>query len=212
MQQLIMSLIPKLIVLFALVSCSLILRQFVILSGQYWVRSFSHTATLLLLPMITYTITSVISGDIALSLGLVGALSIVRFRNPVKSPFELAVYFAVISFGIAASVTLLWLFLLTAAISGVLLFIYCVDVISKKIIKKPYFTASFSEGNSLNLLEVTCSAPLDNLFNHYALVNFNQNGSQMTYRLADHDKQNLLEIADKLSKIKTVTNIQFNVA
>ena len=40
---------------------------------------------------------------------MVGALSIVRFRNPVKSPFELAVYFGSITMGIAASVSLPWL-------------------------------------------------------------------------------------------------------
>ena len=60
----------------------------------------------LLLPIVTYAITSVISDNIALSLGMVGALSIVRFRNPVRSPFELSVYFLLISLGICASVSL----------------------------------------------------------------------------------------------------------
>ena len=49
------------------------------LFGQKWIKTLSP-ATLLFLPLITY-ITSVISGNIALSLGMVGALSIVRFRN-----------------------------------------------------------------------------------------------------------------------------------
>ena len=43
---------------------------------------------------------------------MVGALSIVRFRNPVRSPLELSVYFGAITMGIAASVNLLWLIFL----------------------------------------------------------------------------------------------------
>ena len=45
-----------------------------------------------------------ISGNIALSLGMIGALSIVRFRHPVKSALELIIYFDLITIGIATSV------------------------------------------------------------------------------------------------------------
>ena len=45
-----------------------------------------------------------IAGNIALSLGMIGALSIVRFRNPVKSPFELTVFFGLITIGIAFAI------------------------------------------------------------------------------------------------------------
>ena len=68
----------------------------------------SHTSTLTILPIITYVITNVIAGNIALSLGMVGALSIVRFRNPVRSPLELTVYFSSITMGIAAAVNIYW--------------------------------------------------------------------------------------------------------
>ena len=71
--------------------------------------TYAHTFTIVTLPVITYVITSVISGNIALSLGKVGALSIVRFRNPVRSPLELCVYFASITMGISAAVNIKWL-------------------------------------------------------------------------------------------------------
>lgn len=64
----------------------------------------SNSLTMFLLPQITFLVTFVIKGDLALSLGLVGALSIVRFRNPVRSSLELAIYFFLIGGGIAASV------------------------------------------------------------------------------------------------------------
>ena len=74
------------------------------------------------LPLIVYVITKVIAGDIALSLGMVGALSIVRFRNPVRSPLELANYFCAITLGIAAGVSLKWsLYLIITITLGTML-------------------------------------------------------------------------------------------
>ena len=70
------------------------------LSGQYWAKSFSNIMTYCLLPLIGFVITQVISGNIALSLGMVGALSIIRFRHPVKSPLELTIYFLLLTLGI----------------------------------------------------------------------------------------------------------------
>ena len=48
---------------------SIILRIVLQLVGQQWITTTAHTATLVLLPILTYVITKVISGNIALSLG-----------------------------------------------------------------------------------------------------------------------------------------------
>ena len=45
-----------------------------------------------------------IAGNLGLSLGMIGALSIVRFRTPVKSPIELVFYFVLIVIGISVTV------------------------------------------------------------------------------------------------------------
>ena len=90
--------------------------------GQSWIKTVAHTSTIMILPLITYVITNVISGNIALSLGMVGALSIVRFRNPVRSPLELSVYFGSITLGISAAVSVKWLaFLIISANKSLLL-------------------------------------------------------------------------------------------
>lgn len=57
-----------------------------------------------LLPVTGFVITSTISSNIALSLGMVGALSIVRFRTPIKNPLELVIYFFLITLGIVTNV------------------------------------------------------------------------------------------------------------
>jgi hypothetical protein len=53
-----------------------------------------------LITLVTVLIISVIKSSLALSLGLVGALSIVRFRTPIKEPEELAYLFMAIAIGL----------------------------------------------------------------------------------------------------------------
>jgi hypothetical protein len=128
-----------LINLFLLIIFSLGIRTTLLIIGQRWVSSFAQTSTIVILPIITYVITNVISGNIALSLGMVGALSIVRFRNPVKSPLELSVYFATISMGVAASVSTNWLLFLFGSLVIAFLTLLILNYLSKKIFSKPFF-------------------------------------------------------------------------
>ena len=58
-------------------------------------------STFPLLGLATMTIITVVKSSLALSLGLVGALSIVRFRTPIKEPEELIYLFICISLGLA---------------------------------------------------------------------------------------------------------------
>ena len=135
-------------ILFLLFS-SIFIRFILEISGQRWIRTFSQTVTLILLPIITYIITSVISGNIALSLGMVGALSIVRFRNPVRSPFELAVYFAAITMGIATATNINWLFLIISAAVLIAIFIKIYAKAYKLVFKVDLFNSSFFNFRSI---------------------------------------------------------------
>ena len=61
-------------------------------------KSFSRN--LLLIAMATMVVISIVKSSLALSLGLVGALSIVRFRTAIKEPEELAYLFIAITIGL----------------------------------------------------------------------------------------------------------------
>ena len=150
-----------------LIMLSFFLRILLQVSGQTWIKTIAHTSTLFLLPILTYVITSVISGNIALSLGMVGALSIVRFRNPVRSPLELSVYFCAITMGISAAVSLSWLVLLIGSVTLVAIFLYALQKITSVLSLNPFFISSFSEGNQTSLLNVTASNEIQELdLNH----------------------------------------------
>ena len=61
----------------------------------------SGSRTLVFICLITVLIISIVKSSIPLSLGLVGALSIIRFRTPIKDPEELAYIFMAIAIGVA---------------------------------------------------------------------------------------------------------------
>jgi hypothetical protein len=68
-------------------------------------RDFQHVGPLILLT--TILIITIVNSSLALSLGLVGALLIVRFRTPIKEPEELAYLFIAMGLGLGADQTLL---------------------------------------------------------------------------------------------------------
>ena len=156
----------KFIAVLLLISVGFALRIVLEIFGQTWIKTKAHTSTIIILPIITYVITNVISGNIALSLGMVGALSIVRFRNPVRSPLELSVYFGSITMGIAASVDLKWLLFLVFSISISIIFLLIANTLSQLVFKKNFFFASFSEGNSLSSLTIKTNTEIDTLKNN----------------------------------------------
>jgi hypothetical protein len=70
--------------------------------GVLYQQSFG--VTLVLASLVTTSIIMVISGNLVLSLGMVGALSIVRFRAAIKDPLDIVFLFWAISIGIANGV------------------------------------------------------------------------------------------------------------
>ncbi|MDQ6420722.1 DUF4956 domain-containing protein [Paenibacillus sp. LHD-117] len=66
------------------------------------VYSYNYNVSFVLMTMITALIIMTISTNIVLSLGMVGALSIVRFRTAVKDPLDIVYMFWAISAGIAS--------------------------------------------------------------------------------------------------------------
>ena len=116
-----------------LLSAGILFRFSLIFTGQLWAKSHAQTITFMVLPIITYVITNTIANNIALSLGMIGALSIVRFRHPVKSPLELVIYFALITVGIATSVRTKWAIQLILATVLIILAVKLFQNISKNM-------------------------------------------------------------------------------
>ncbi len=193
----------------ALILFALITRASVGIHSQNWIKTFSGTMTLFLLPIITFAITSVISGNIALSLGMIGALSIVRFRNPVRSSFELVIFFLMLSLGICAAADIQWLIILGITSNTIIISAYFLKGLAKKY-GLDLFLNSFSEGNTLNTLEITLTKDNSELFDHYLLVSFYMSQNEYIYRLASNDISILKDLSAKFQDDSEVINIKYS--
>ena len=95
-----LDIIPTLFSFFICALMSFIVRDF------YIKRSFSLTGKMHIgsiipvLSAVVFLVIVVVKSSLALSLGLVGALSIVRFRTPIKEPEELVYLFLAIAIGL----------------------------------------------------------------------------------------------------------------
>lgn len=86
--------------------------------------SSSFGVTLLSMTMITTTVILAVTSNVVLSLGMVGALSIVRFRTAIKEPLELAFLFWAIGGGIVLAAGMLPLAIVGSVIIGVILLVF----------------------------------------------------------------------------------------
>jgi hypothetical protein len=91
-------------------------------TGVIFSRSFA--ITLVGMTLLTSVITLAISTNIVISLGMVGALSIIRFRTAVKDPLDLLYLFWAITSGIAAGANMYLLVLITAVVMFLIIAIF----------------------------------------------------------------------------------------
>lgn len=102
--------------------------------GVAFSKSFAFS--LILLSMVTSVVIMTVTTNLALSLGMVGALSIVRFRTAVKDPVDTVFMFWAIGVGIMAGAGLVYISLITnIALGALYLLLYFV---TKKISSAPY--------------------------------------------------------------------------
>ncbi len=96
--------------------------------------SSSFGVTLIALIMITSQLILAVASNVVLSLGMVGALSIVRFRTAIKEPLDIAFLFWSIAAGIILAAGMIPLAIIGSVIIGIILLLF----VNKKSHKNPY--------------------------------------------------------------------------
>lgn len=86
--------------------------------------SSSFGVTLIALTMITTLVILAVTSNVVLSLGMVGALSIVRFRTAIKEPLDIAFLFWSIAVGIVLAAGFIPLALIGSVVIGVVLLVF----------------------------------------------------------------------------------------
>ena len=188
--------------------CGAGIRMSLHYAKQRWATTYHHTMSYILLPPITMVITTLIAGNIALSLGMIGALSIVRFRNPVKNPFELIIFFALITIGIGVAVNAKLGIGLTIIIMFLILSIKYIDKSLEKKGKK-MFSLSFEEGNITHEINIKSKTKIEILENNKNLIQFYQSKDpvQYNYNLVFSEKSELNKLKEKLEGSDQVEDI-----
>tara|TARA_Y100000389_G_C17456092_1_gene518271 strand:+ start:2124 stop:2759 length:636 start_codon:yes stop_codon:yes gene_type:complete len=187
-------------VLFCTVIGSYFRILLIIVNRQNWLKTYSQVINFAILPAIGFLITSVISSSISLSLGMVGALSIIRFRTPVKNPIELVTYFLLLTVGIVSNVnpnlTLNFAFFMTFVL--ILLSIY------ERFVSKSKIFNLFEEGDVFILsIESNGNLDLGNL--KKGLVHFSKNQETYLYRISSNNQNNLFNFVENLDESKIIS-------
>ena len=192
--------------------CGIIIRQSLIYAGQMWAKSFAQTVSFFILPIITFIITKTIYGNIALSLGMIGALSIVRFRHPVKSALELIIYFDLITIGIAASVKNEYAIILGILTVVILVLLKFINNYRIKSNKSGLYNISFTEGIEFNQLEIVSSSKIEIIEENENLksIVFDQENNEYLYRMAFDNKETLNSFKKNIENLKIIKKIDVN--
>lgn len=115
--------------------------------------SSSFGTTLVALTMITTVVILAVTSNVVLSLGMVGALSIVRFRTAIKEPLDIAFLFWSIAVGIVLAAGMIPLAVAGSVIIGIILLVF----VNKKSHCNPYIvvlscTDSITEKKAVDFL------------------------------------------------------------
>jgi len=105
--------------------------------------SSSFGVTLIALTMITSQVILAVTSNVVLSLGMVGALSIVRFRTAIKEPLDIAFLFWSIAAGIILAAGMIPLAVIGSVIIGLILLFF----VNRKSHKNPYIIVLSCEGH-----------------------------------------------------------------
>ena len=109
-------------------------------SGVMYSSGFS--VTLIALTMISTFVILAVTSNVVLSLGMVGALSIVRFRTAIKEPLDIAFLFWAIAAGIELAAGMIPLAVFGSVVIGVILLVFC----NKKSKDSPYIVVISCSG------------------------------------------------------------------
>ena len=105
--------------------------------------SSSFGVTLVALTMITTLVILAVTSNVVLSLGMVGALSIVRFRTAIKEPLDIAFLFWAIAAGIVLAAGMIPLAVFGSVLIGIILLVFA----NRKDMTNPYIVVLTCDGH-----------------------------------------------------------------
>lgn len=161
--------------------------------------SSSFGISLIAMDLITTLVILAVSSNLITSLGMVGALSIVRFRTVVKDPLDLVYLFWSITMGIIVGAGLIPLAVMGSVVIGIILFVF----VNRKVTDTPYVVVincdnENAETESMTMLQENTKKYL------VKSKNISKNGIELTVEVRLKDSS--VEFLNKLLNIGGVLN------
>jgi uncharacterized membrane protein YhiD involved in acid resistance len=166
--------------------------------GVMYSKTFN--VTLIAMSMITSSIILAITSNIILSLGMVGALSIVRYRTAIKDPIDVAYLFWAIGMGIVSGAGLWKLALTSSVIIGIILFVF--SRISD--VKTPYLLVISYRTEETNDLVFKL---IENEAKRYRLKSKVFNGENYELTVEIRERKKTASIVNKIGGIQNVNSV-----
>lgn len=168
--------------------------------------STSFSITLIGLCMITTFVILAVTSNVVLSLGMVGALSIVRFRAAIKEPLDIVFLFWSIAVGIVVGAGLISLAFVGSLLIGLILFLFS----NRKDYETPYILVLNLYDNGA---EIACLDILNKYIKKYKIKSktINKSGVELILEVRIHNmKFEFMDEISKLSSIKDVVLLNYN--
>jgi hypothetical protein len=193
--------LPSMLLNLALgIALSLLIAWYYVRYGSSLSNRVQFAAVLPMLAMITLLVITIVKSSLALSLGLVGALSIVRFRTAIKDPEELIFLFFAIAIGLGLGADQRIPTLVGFGVIFAYLLVRAWVNTRKKRAHNLYLNIQLENDGSNNNLFANVNDLLIKEFREIDLRRMDHAGSrlQLTYYLFVHDEPSLIRAMDAL--------------
>ena len=159
--------------------------------------SKNFNISLVCMSLITTAIILTIQSSVVVSLGMVGALSIVRFRAAVKDPLDIGFLFWGIAAGITAGAQLYWVAIIGTVVIAV---IYILLTIFKKERKSYLLIVRYTAENEVNVHGILGAIK-------YTLKNKNQTGNSIELTVEVKIKNNDTSYISRFNAVEGVESV-----
>lgn len=171
--------------------------------------SSSFVNSIVLLAMITAIVIMVIGNNLARAFGLVGAMSIIRFRTAVKETIDIVYIFFGLAIGMAAGVGYHKIAFIGTFLVGSILFLFSKSSLS--VSKKEEFLLQFSYQSTAD--DMPAYIPiLKKHCRRYQVINVKSPGSnddylEMAYYVKFKDKNRSTQLVNELKTVSEISHI-----
>lgn len=160
--------------------------------------------TFVLMAITVMIVITIVKSSLALSLGLVGALSIVRFRTAIKEPEELVYFFIAIAIGLGMGANQLLLTLVGVVIIIIYIIIQNINSKKQEVLQNLIVMVSNTSNSKLNEKEI-----IDVLKKYCSRVDLRRldevnSTTELSFSVEFNSLQNILEAKTELKKIGSI--------